>query len=103
MTWETPFGLCARKIGLPPAENKAQLTFNSPVFINSIAIKIIKRCSDEWSWQVISEWAISASPISLLALMLVYCATVGLLLYALFMIASAVDHLQQNYNRRDKK
>ena len=41
------------------------------------------------SWQVISEWAISASPISLLALMLVYCATVGLLLYALFMIASA--------------
>lgn len=55
------------------------------------------------SWQLISEWAISASPISLLALMLVYCATVGLLLYALFMIVSAVDHLQQNYNRRDKK
>jgi len=45
------------------------------------------------SWQLISEWAISASPISLLALMLVYCATVGLLLYAPFMIVSAVDHL----------
>ena len=57
----------------------------------------------EWGFQTISAWAVSASPISLLALMLVYCATVGLLLYALFMIVSAVDHLQQNYNRRDKK
>ena len=57
----------------------------------------------EWGFQTISAWAASASPISLMAIMLAYCVAIAFLFYTLFWLASLIEHVQHNHIKRNKK
>jgi uncharacterized membrane protein YciS (DUF1049 family) len=57
----------------------------------------------EWGFQTISAWAVSASPISLMAIMVAYCFVIAFLFYTLFWLASLIEHVQHNRIKRNKK
>ena len=57
----------------------------------------------EWGFQTISAWAASASPISLMAIMVAYYGAIAVLFYTLFWLASLIEHVQHNHIKRNKK